>query len=60
MENTESLCLDSTLLCNSRKRKVERSLGPLSTEKTEKQKYFWTARAQSGGKRTEKFILLHI
>lgn len=23
MENTESLCLDSTLLCNSRKRKVE-------------------------------------
>ena len=42
-------------VCNSRKRKEERSVGPLTTEEIEKQKYFWTARAQNSGKRSEKF-----
>ena len=40
---------------NSRKCKEERSVGPLMPEDIEKQKYFWTARAQSSGKRSEKF-----
>ena len=42
-------------MCNSRKRKEERTLGPLRTEEIEKQKYFWTVRAHSSGKRSEKF-----
>ena len=40
---------------NSRKRKEERSVGPLTTEEIEQQKYFWTARTQRSGKRSEKF-----
>ena len=39
---------------NSRKRKEERSVGPLTSEEIEKQKHFRTARAQSRRKRSEK------
>ena len=45
----------SRFVCNSRKRKEERTLGPLTTEEIGKQKYFWTVRAQSSGRRSEKF-----
>ena len=38
---------------NSRKRKEERSVGPLTTEEIEKQSTFVSA--QSSGKRSEKF-----
>ena len=42
-------------MCDSRERKEEITLGPLTTEEIEKQKYFWTVHAQSSGKTSEKF-----
>ena len=44
----------SRFVCSSSKRKEERTLGPFTTEEIEKQKYFWTLRAHSSGKRLEK------
>ena len=36
---------------NTRKRKSERTIGPIATEEIEQQKCIWTARAQRSGKK---------
>ena len=40
---------------NTRKRKSERTIGPIVTEEIEQQKCFWTACAQRSGKNSETF-----
>ena len=45
----------SRFVYNSRKPKEERTKGPLTTEKIERRKLFWIARAQDSAKGSEKF-----
>ena len=46
---------NSRFMCNSRKPKEDRTIGPLPTEEIEKQKLFWGTRAQESVKGSDKF-----